>query len=285
MRTGSITLLALAEQPPPAVVYLNFSDGTEAVTEGDKDDATHNVSSLCGTERVGAYWGSSECGDRAECADLITDLVADHFRDFNVVFTLERPESGPYTMAVIGPPSGNCGFGVEGAAPLDCNNQNPENIVFAFDCPASVAACSVTISQELAHSFGLAHTQQTCDIMTPGTFRCSEPHFSDTDALADDTRCGLIQNNHARLLEVLGPWTGGDSHRLPSKNGDESARAPGCSLSPMPSRGPAPLAAVLALSLMGLRRRARARISSWSGGSCRSSRSRRSSASATPCST
>jgi hypothetical protein len=266
MRTGSLTLLAFvgallgaprvrAEQPPPAVVYLNFSNGTEAVTQGAADDATNNVSSLCGTERVGAYWGSSECGDRAECADIITELVADHFRDFNVVFTLERPKSGPYTMAIIGPPSGSCGFGVQGASPLDCKNQNPGNVVFAFNCPESVAACSVTISQELAHSYGLAHTVQTCDIMTAGSHLCAEPHFSDTDALADDKLCGAIQNNRGRLLEVLGPWTGGDSHRLPSDTGHEIERAPGCALGPAPTRGAAPLAAVVALSFAWSMRR------------------------------
>jgi hypothetical protein len=248
-----------AEQPPPAVVYLNFSDGSEAVTQGALDDAAHNVSSLCGTERVGAYWGSSECGDRAECADIIADLVVDHFRDFNVVFTLERPKSRPYTMAIIGPPSGSCGFGVQGAAPLDCENRNPENVVFAFNCPESVVACSVTISQELAHSYGLAHTVQTCDIMTAGSHLCAEPHFSDTDALADDTLCGAIQNNRGRLLDVLGPWTGGGSHRLPSSISDDTNRAPGCTLSPAPAGGATSLVAILTLPLAWSMRRRPAR--------------------------
>jgi hypothetical protein len=236
-----------AEPTPPQVAFLNFSDGSESISLAETDDATRNVSTLCETPRVGSYWGSSDCGDRASCMEFVADLVEQHWEDMNIVFTLERPASGPYTMVMIGPPSGSCGFGVEGAAPLDCHNRNPSNVVFAFDCAASAAACSVTISQELAHSFGLAHTYQSCDIMTPGSFRCSEPSFSKSDALADDTTCGPIQNNHARLLEVLGPWQGGVSHRVPSES-DRADVATGCSMQGRPSRSaPALLVVLLAL--------------------------------------
>jgi hypothetical protein len=250
-RLGAVQVRA--EQPAPAVAFLNFSDGSEAISPGEHDDATHNVSMLCDTPRVGSYWGSNDCGDRASCMQLVADLVERHWEDMNIVFTLERPKSGPYTMVMIGPPSGSCGFGVEGAAPLDCDNRNPSNVVFAFDCAASAAACSVTISQELAHSFGLAHTYQTCDIMTPGSFRCSEPIFSKSDALADDTTCGAVQNNHARLLEVLGSWTGGESHRLPSDS-DQAVVANGCSMQGRPSRSAPALLMVLLALLVRFRR-------------------------------
>jgi hypothetical protein len=246
-----------AEQPAPAIAFLNFSDGSEGISLGDSDDAPRNVSTLCETPRVGSYWGSSDCGDRASCMEFVADLVERHWEDMNIVFTLERPKSGPYTMVMIGPPSGTCGFGVEGAAPLDCDNGNPSNVVFAFDCAASAAACSVTISQELAHSFGLAHTYQTCDIMTPGSFRCSEPVFSKSDAPADDTTCGAVQNNHGRLLDVLGPWTGGDSHRLPSGSNPSDVAA-GCSMQGRPSRSAPALLLVLLALLSRFRERARA---------------------------
>jgi hypothetical protein len=218
---------ARAEQPP-AVVFLNFSDGTESISFGERDDATRNVSSLCAAARVGAYWGSSDCGDRSSCASVIGALVEQHFRDFNVVFTLERPSQGAYTMALVGPPSGSCGFGVAGAAPLDCDNGNPQNVVFAFECASSSTACSVVISQELAHSFGLAHTHQTCDILSPGSERCAEPIFSNEEAIADDPTCGATQNNYGRLLDVLGPWTGGGSHRLPTTATNEGRAELGC---------------------------------------------------------
>jgi hypothetical protein len=242
-------------RPGPAVVFLNFSDGRTTLALGEEDDATDDVSSLCGTPRVGRYWGSSDCGEPERCARLVLDTVAHYFRDFDVVFTLRRPAAGPYTMAVIGPPSATCGFGVAGAARLDCGNQNPNNVVFAFDCDRSVAACSATVAQELAHSFGLAHTQLPCDLLSPGAERCADPGFSDTNALTDVSTCSAIQNNYRDLLRILGPRTA-DSHRPElEESPPPSCRLPrGC-----PEAGALPVVSGVVLLAAAARRRARSK--------------------------
>jgi hypothetical protein len=237
----------------PTVVFLNFSDGRTTLALGEEDDATRDVSSLCEASRVGRYWGSSDCGAREQCAPLVLETVARYFSDFDVVFTLRRPAAGPYTMVVIGPPSATCGFGVAGAARLDCRNQNPNNVVFAFDCDRSVPACSATIAQELAHSFGLAHTQLPCDLLSPGAERCAEPAFSDSNALADVSTCGTIQNNYRDLLRTLGPRTA-DSHRLEI----EEAPPPSCLL-PRGAPAPGTLSLVPGLVFLAAAARRRAR--------------------------
>ncbi len=151
-----------------AVVYLNFEGGT--IFYSEYDDASQNRSRLYSGE-----WPSYGDGSRR---DEVMDLVRLHFVDFNVVFTDRRPGSGPYTMVMIGPEFIVDG-GALGVAPVDCNDTEPANIVYAFlsaDDALSSSDHAWTISHEIAHSYGLDHVMANDDVMH-ATLGFGDPAF------------------------------------------------------------------------------------------------------------
>jgi hypothetical protein len=215
--SGAVTT---AQASPPRVAYLNFADGTESLAQGYQDDAALNRSELCGAPRLGRWLGAAGCGDRESCKRAIAEKTAQLWAPFDVVFTTNRPEHAPYAMVLIGPPGGSCGFGVAtGAAPVDCGDRNPSSVAFAFQCAASVGACARLVSHELAHTFGLAHSNRPCDIMAAESPSCADTAFHDEYSRAHGTTCGKdLQNSHQELLAVLGPRS------------DAPADAAGCSV-------------------------------------------------------
>jgi hypothetical protein len=69
----------------------------------------------------------------------------------------------------------------------------------------------VTIAQEAAHAFGLEHTADTSDLMYPKVDP-AQRRFQDRESMIfGDKLCGReTQNSHRRLLEIVGPWPGGE---------------------------------------------------------------------------
>ncbi len=189
------------------VVYINF-DG--ASLSYGLDDSTRNVTAL--EDQAGEfpdYGGSSQ---RA----AVVQAVANDFAPYDVVLVEERPQGIDYTMALVGP---NGVGSVLGVALLDCDNDSPNNIVFAFHHDGdgySAGSQANTISQEVAHSFGLEHVDHAGDVMYPVSTG-GDPLFMDAClpiVPADDVVCAAqhrrqcepgYQNSFRELFDLLGP--------------------------------------------------------------------------------
>ncbi|WP_052546733.1 Ig-like domain-containing protein [Enhygromyxa salina] len=164
----------------PEYVYVNM-DGTNIICNGN-DDAVANSSWIaCQYGFSGNYpsWGGT-----AAQRQSIMDATKQDWAPFNVVVTESRPVSGTYTMCLTGPANHPFGNGVLGIAPLDCNDQMPSNVVFAFHSASQLGQFgantqATTISQEVAHAYGLEHVSSSSDIMNPYN-QGGNPSFTDT---------------------------------------------------------------------------------------------------------
>ncbi|MFO0631428.1 MAG: Ig-like domain-containing protein [Nannocystaceae bacterium] len=190
-----------------AVLYVNFDGG--ALSYG-LDDSRANITAI--EERAGNF---PDYGGTAQRAAVLQAVEAD-FDGYDVVVVDERPDGGDYTMAMVGPAGEK---GVLGVALLDCNDDSPNNIVFAYHSDGdgySAASQANTISQEVAHSFGLEHVDHPGDIMYPQSTG-GDPVFLDACLAivpADDIVCTAqhrrhcdagFQNAFRELYELLGP--------------------------------------------------------------------------------
>lgn len=189
------------------VIYLNF-DGV-AVQPASDDDATQNRSAIVSAMKtVPAFdagpYAAQYTPDQVKNA--IASRVAQLFAPFDVLVTVDRPQSGRYTMAVIGGTAsalGLPGSGSSGTAFNDCGNQNESNVVFVFSAtlsPAMVGAhaidvVAVTTAKELGRSFGLADTQNNLDVMNTTL---------SVDAGGNPTATGFASGLHAAVLACAG---------------------------------------------------------------------------------
>ena len=192
------------------VIFVNF-DGVE-LTQG-QDDSLGNVSQICG----GSF---PPYGDGPKREATLQAILEDWER-YDVVVTTDRPESGDYTMAVISNvPQSECSVNspaIYGVAPMDCGD-HVNNIVFAFhseDDQHSAQHHATVASQEIAHSYGLDHTNNPDGIMNPtptggnqffdeeckpnaGLVFCADQH-------AEYCPGGeLRQDSHVELLGLIG---------------------------------------------------------------------------------
>ena len=204
---------ACAAQSAPSrsstrVVFLDFSEGTHGVTLGAEDDATHDVSQLCDTTAFARWEAPRACagGGREACREDVLREVRRRFDAYDVDFTLTRPEAiAPYTTIVIAPPNEACTFGQRGVAFADCGDANPASLGMVFDCHGDAASCAVLVAHEAGHTFGLVHSLDPRDVMTPGP---DDPQleFLATAAATGSNTCGVArQSSHATLLGNLGP--------------------------------------------------------------------------------
>lgn len=187
------------------VVYLDFADGHHGVIKGDVDDATRNVSKLCGVEAFAAWKRASGCSDRASCVDAIRARVEGYYARYDLRFVTARPPPGSvYTTIVIAPPEGDCSFGRRGVADVDCGDANPANIGFVFDC-TDVDSCAVLVAHETAHTFGLVHVTAPNDIMTLAPEDPQSTFETPEHPTTDDVCNTSAQSSHETLLRTLGP--------------------------------------------------------------------------------
>ncbi len=195
----------------PKVIYLSLEGIT--LSQG-QDNSLQDVSAICG--------GSFPAYGDGQVREAMLQAVAEDWEPYNVQLTTERPTEGNYTMAVVSNvPQSTCGVngsGIYGVAPMDCGDQ-ANNIVFAFhdvNDGLSPLLHATVVSQEVAHSYGLDHVQNSNGIMNPsptggdqwfdtgckpnlGSVFCSEQHaeFCPSE--------GLDQDSHAELLALIGP--------------------------------------------------------------------------------
>ena len=192
------------------VFYLNY-DGVTIKYTGQEDDATQDVSQF--QDFAMSY---APYGDGAKRAASSQAVKAD-WAKYNVIITETRPGNGNYTMCVNSP-TNPFGGGVLGIAPLDCNDNQARNIVFAYHSandqfPAATQA--TTMSQEIAHAFGLEHVKEPNDIMNPYNGG-GDPSFIDQCFTLDagggqilcssqhNQFCAGSQNSHQELMWLFG---------------------------------------------------------------------------------
>jgi MYXO-CTERM domain-containing protein len=201
-------------------IFVNFA-GTELTLAdpSSPDDATRNLTRMAALARPLVGYGGSTT-ERA----AILQAVRSDWAAYDAVVTDRRPGSGDYVMNHVGPNRPDeMGAKVLGVAHLDCGDLMMRNDVsFAFhhaDDGHEASSVAMTISQEVAHAFGLEHVDDPADIMFPArgvadpSFedRCSPVVPADGIGIACTAQhlesCGdpHLQNSHAELMALLGP--------------------------------------------------------------------------------
>lgn len=218
------------------VLYLNFSDGTEGVSQADVDDAAHNQSIMGSVTPYPAFkWpGADDADARRALVQELTARIEEAFAPYDLVVTTSRPPAGPYNMVMVGgdPSLFKMDPRVAGVAFMDCDNRQRANVVFAFPAPlgGNLQGLFTTIAQEAGHALGLQHSSDPDDLMYPRV-DVAQRGFQDRESLVASPRyCeSQTQNSHRRLLELVGAWTGGEK---PTEVGPASLATPatGCGM-------------------------------------------------------
>lgn len=200
-----------ARGPAAATFFVNF-DG--ATLNGDREDARTNGTLIGWSGQFAGYGTGTK---RA----AVMQAVHQDWHPFAATITDARPAVGNYSMVMVGPT--NFTEGSLGIALLDCaNGWTSNNVVYAFhhiDDDFTAAATATTISQELAHSYGLEHVDEKGDVMYPYNTG-GDPSFTDAchDVL-EATGIGILcteqhrascgssdrQNGYAELMRFIGP--------------------------------------------------------------------------------
>jgi MYXO-CTERM domain-containing protein len=155
--------LPFAAAPSPraaqrATLYVNF-DGAHLLP--GNEDARANETAI--PEYVGNFPPYGGTSQRA----AVLQAVQLDFDAYDIVVVDSRPAAGEYTMAMVGPLDEGSTLGI---ALLDCDDRYANNIVYAFHGDGdgySPASQANTISQEVAHSYGLEHVNHQGDLMYP----------------------------------------------------------------------------------------------------------------------
>ncbi|MBA3550145.1 MAG: Ig-like domain-containing protein [Nannocystis sp.] len=181
------------------VFFINY-DGVTIKYTGQLDNAAQNVSMFQDFARTYLPYGEG-----AKRAASMQAIKAD-WAKYKVTITDTRPGAGSYTMGVFSP-TNPFGGGVLGIAPLDCGDQLASNIVFAYHSATDkfqAATQATTMSQEIAHAYGLEHVMEPNDIMNPYNAG-GDPAFLNK-CLAFDQGGGGIQCNaqHAEFCNGAG---------------------------------------------------------------------------------
>ncbi|MEM6296267.1 MAG: hypothetical protein AAGA54_33660 [Myxococcota bacterium] len=186
--------------PPPHVVYVNGEGPTMFV--GD-DDAINNTWFLGG--------GSLLPFQTPEQLPAVVEGLEEAFAGLNVVFVLERPMNGDYTMAIVTPTNLMGGFSL-GVGLLDCGNENPNSVVAAFtDDAYTPDSIATVLARELGYGYGLDRVSNDADFMRASSSGFGEEFTDGCVGLADvavcayETCAGGQVNTFGELELALGP--------------------------------------------------------------------------------
>lgn len=201
------------------VVFVNF-DG--ATLTGGSDDSRDNRTGL--SQLVGPFAAYGEGAKR----EATLQAVREDWAAYNILIVDERPSGGDYTMNMTGP-TNPYGGTILGVAPLDCDDASTHNnITYAFHSANdshSASTQATTVSQEVAHSYGLEHVNNGSDIMNPSNAG-GDPSFLDQCIpIVPHPEFGILctgqhiascgsesqQNSHAELLTLFGPAIADDT--------------------------------------------------------------------------
>lgn len=144
------------QYPRKGTIFLNFNGGEIYLAD---DNSAENHSVLADTNPY-PVWDAGEAAALAVVQAVQEDMAELGVR---IVYKSRPHKTVPYTMAMV---SGdwtdtNLTKPAGGVAPgTDCEDRDQRNVVYAFDRQAS------TVSQELAHAWGLDHTLGSDRIMS-----------------------------------------------------------------------------------------------------------------------
>ncbi|MFV8749756.1 Ig-like domain-containing protein [Nannocystaceae bacterium ST9] len=202
----------------PTYIFVNM-DGTNLTWTGG-DNSTQDSSVIAYQYNFDGPYPAY--GGTAAQRQSVMDAVEADWAPFNMIVTSTRPVGNNYTMCMTGPANQPFGNNVLGIAPLDCQNANPNNIVFAFHSANQLGGGlgantqATTISQEVAHAYGVEHVTATSDIMNPYNAG-GNPSFTNNCIAIDDNGMGIVcgaqhqqfcaagqQNSYMELMEMFG---------------------------------------------------------------------------------
>jgi len=219
--TGYIRIPRAASPPGPSsvassrIVYVKRCIGSCSVYYDPVDDSRTGASSIAamgGTRTIGPFTQSNEVWTQ------MLDCVKETFAPFDIQITDVRPAdtTTPHFLNIVGgkPTELHPNYtGAGGVAPFDCG-EIPNAITYTFDVygPDPLQLCW-TVSQEVAHAFGLEHEFLQKDPMT--YLSGDEPkRFRDVDAQCGElevfSRCdckqiGMPQNSYRHIVGMFGP--------------------------------------------------------------------------------
>ena len=211
---GALASGGTGARPAPRMIYLDYADGTALPKT--------NVNACRATPpRFHCNFGSS----LLDCQRKVQVYLDRWYADFNVVFTLTRPTSGPFDTVVVSSGGGawcDADPDVAGVAPFLCNNLNG-GVVYAFRGGENAWDTAVIMAQEQAHLIGLEHTASPSDLMSPTICTSCDGFESVARSVVGD-KCGRgTQTSYQMMLDRLGPWPGGPK---PSAFGCQSDSPP-----------------------------------------------------------
>ncbi|HEY4186053.1 MAG TPA: Ig-like domain-containing protein [Polyangia bacterium] len=184
----------------PAVIYLAYADGTALPTT--------NPNACVG---IAPRFNCTFASTLKDCQRQIQTYLDRWYADFNVVFTLTRPTSGPFYTEVVSSGGGgwcNASATTAGIAPFYCKDL-AGGVAYTFMGGQAAKETAIIIAQEQAHLVGLEHTKSTQDVMDP-TICPNCDGFQNVVNQVDGDRCGrATQNSYQMMLGDLGAWPGG----------------------------------------------------------------------------
>ncbi|MFY0535138.1 hypothetical protein [Nannocystis pusilla] len=188
------------QYPRKGTVFLNFNGGM--LKAGD-DNSAENKSTLARHNHAYPVFNGSEATALTLIQAVQQDLETLGVR----VLYLNRPsKTVPYTMAMVGGSwsDTNISDPAGGVAPgTDCEDRDQRNVVYAFD------SNSATISQEIAHAWGLDHTLGSDRIMSYQAG--NNKHFGDNCQALCEEQCQGPGTIGCRLIHEV--YCGEDSEQ------------------------------------------------------------------------
>lgn len=225
-RRGDVVIMPSATERPveargPRVVWLDFQGGSLTASVSIDNALTDTSFILSRGHAPGAVvnvapfdegaLSDAQGMNRAQIIAYVKATMESIHAPYDISFVLARPASGNYQRLIFG---GTCagisgGTTCAGIAVLDCADSNLRNIGFAHPPGLTVEQLVTTAAQEMAHAYGLNHTEDLTDIMSPALQIGFDPRTYGSGAIPNtETGCGgaVAQDSHALLLVNIGPF-------------------------------------------------------------------------------
>lgn len=187
--------------PAPKVIYLVYADGKTALPATNYDACSGTA------PKFECSFGTT----LLDCQQQVQAYLDRWYADFNVIFTLTRPQSGSFYTEVVSSGGGAwCGVdsSVAGVAPFLCHDLRG-GVAYTLDGGANAHDTAVIIAQEQAHLLGLEHVSDSNDIMYPYICQGCDG-FENQAVTTSGDRCDRqTQNSYQMMMTALGPWGGG----------------------------------------------------------------------------